>query len=613
MNCGWAGTIQQFLQLDKTAFIQQLQKHVYQEIITEKDPKWLERKSQITSWEDTFDKFKQIFQQISHLDGSLIFEYDILRGSGRRPDVVLILNGTVIVIECKRYNQISKSECIQTSLYVRDLQLYHSEIHRTNTHVIGVLFLTNHNKKELSIFPNERIYLATIHSLPLLINKIMKRPTKVFTLLQFLNGVYEPSPSVLEAARAIFNNEPLPKIKAFRSSNFSQVEETIYEIIKQAKETNSHHLVLVSGEPGSGKTYLGLKIAHNMENAVYLSGNGPLVDVLQDTLKTDTFVQDLYGFKMYFLEKGLIPHEQIIIFDEAQRAWDQEKVNQSLRRKNMTPMDLSEPDIIMEIATTNKPWSVTIGLIGEGQEIYSGEEGGLKLWNEAIANRNVIVHARHHHSLFTNAFQYFTHQHLHLNYSFRAHAALKYYEIINSLLEEKFTLTKELMKNLAKDRYYLFITRDLEKAKKVVRGLYQGDRKTVGIVCASGADLQKEVLILPPNKRNEIPPKIAKYFNCPDSIYYCSTLNYALTEFQTQGLELDMTIVHWDDDLYIMDGKWHGQHFQKGVQNKLQIKLNAYRVLLTRGRDGTIIYIPKKSLLEETWDLLKNQIGIPEL
>src|SRR5690606_8627158 len=103
------------------------------------------------------------------------------------------------------------------------------------------------------------------------------------------------------------------------------------------------------------------------------------------------------------------------------------------------------------------------------------------------------------------------------------HAALKYYEIINSLLEEKFTLTKELMKNLAKDRYYLFITRDLEKAKKVVRGLYQGDRKTVGIVCASGADLQKEVLILPPNKRNEIPPKIAKYFNCPDSIYYCST------------------------------------------------------------------------------------------
>ncbi|MCM3765629.1 DUF2075 domain-containing protein [Neobacillus niacini] len=237
---------------------------------------------------------------------------------------------------------------------------------------------------------------------------------------------------------------------------------------------------------------MGLHIAHNRKNAVYLSGNGPLVDVLQDTLNNRTFVQGLYGYKMDYLEKEIVPHEQIIIFDEAQRAWDAGKVDQSLRRKNKHPKNLSEPDIIKQIATSNKPWSVTIGLIGEGQEIYSGEEGGLKLWNTAIASKNIIVHAKHHSSLFTNASKYETHTHLHLDCSFRAHAVLNYYAIVNSLLDEKFDLTKKLAQNLAKDRYSLFVTRDLDRAKSVAKGLYKDDVKTTGAICASGADYQKE-------------------------------------------------------------------------------------------------------------------------
>ena len=131
----------------------------------------------------------------------------------------------------------------------------------------------------------------------------MKKTSKNFSLSQLLNGVYEPSPSMLEAARSIYNNEPLPNIKAVASSNFKQVQQTVYEIIKKAQATNTHHLVLVSGEPGAGKTFLGLNIAHNTKNAVYLSGNGPLVDVLQDTLKNNTFVQGLYGYKMDDPEK----------------------------------------------------------------------------------------------------------------------------------------------------------------------------------------------------------------------------------------------------------------------------------------------------------------------
>ncbi|PEV31070.1 DNA/RNA helicase domain-containing protein [Bacillus cereus] len=609
MNYGWAGTIEQFKQLDVQFFIKQLLDHVYK--TNTNDPKI---DSQKRAWIDSYNKLQDLFNRFSNLDASLIFEYEILRGGGRRPDVLLLINGYLIVLECKSYNSVSPSEYIQTSLYMRDLEHYHSAIQQSNMQVIGVLLLTNYEGERWVFQKEYQVTLSTVDGLESILKRIINK-TKVptLTLEEIIDGVYEPSPSMLEAARSILNNEPLPDIKAVSSSNFPEVQQTVRSIIEEAQRTNTHHLILVSGEPGAGKTYLGLTIAHEMKNAVYLSGNGPLVDVLQDTLKNRTFVQGLYGYKMDFLEKRMIPKEQIIIFDEAQRAWDTKKVDQSLTRKNREVQNLSEPDIIMNVTTNNKPWSVTIGLIGDGQEIYSGEEGGLALWNHAIAGKNVTVHSKHSNSIFTNAAHYRTHSQLHLNSSFRAHAALKYYKIINTLLDANFEQTKQLIHKLPKEHYQLFITRDLAKAKHTLHQLYQDDTKTVGVVCAGGADHQKEVPVLPRDKRYERPSKIAQYFNYAESQYYCRALNYSSTEFQTQGLELDMTLVHWDDDLYLQNGTWKGQHYQWGVEDPFQIKLNAYRVILTRGRDGTIIYIPPKPILDETWNLLKNHLHIPEL
>ncbi|MEK5115162.1 DNA/RNA helicase domain-containing protein [Bacillus sp. FSL R5-0677] len=609
MNYGWAGTIERFKQLDVHFFVKQLLDHVYK--TNANDPKI---DSQKRAWIDSYNKLQDLFNRFSNLDASLIFEYEILRGGGRRPDVLLLINSYLIVLECKSYNSVSPSEYIQTSLYMRDLEHYHSAIQQSNMQVIGVLLLTNYEGKRWVFQKDYQVTISTVDGLESILKRIINK-TKVPTLTieEIIDGVYEPSPSMLEAARSILNNEPLPDIKAVSSSNFPEVQQTVRSIIEEAQQTYTHHLILVSGEPGAGKTYLGLTIAHEMKNAVYLSGNGPLVDVLQDTLKNRTFVQGLYGYKMDFLEKRMIPKEQIIIFDEAQRAWDTKKVDQSLTKRNRKAQNLSEPDIIMNITTNNKPWSVTIGLIGDGQEIYSGEEGGLALWNHAIAGKNVTVHSKHPNSLFTNAAHYRTHSQLHLNSSFRAHAALKYYEIINTLLDANFEQTKQLIHHLPKEHYQLFITRDLNKAKRTLHQLYQDDTKTAGVVCAGGADRQKEVPVLPRDERYERPSKIAQYFNYPDSQYYCRALNYSSTEFQTQGLELDMTLVHWDDDLYLQNGTWRGQHYQWGVEDPFQIKLNAYRVILTRGRDGTIIYIPSKPILDETWNLLKNHLHIPEL
>lgn len=610
LNYGWAGTIEQFLHLDLQAFIVGLQNHIYK-TTTENAPKM---EAQIQAWTDSYNKLQHLFRQFPRLEASLIFEYEILRGGGRRPDVLLLINGYVIVIECKSYNTVSPAEYIQTSLYVRDLKHYHSTIQKSDLKVAGILLLTNYKGHKTAFKKKYEVTVSTIDGLVTIIKRIIQKPKlNVLSIEDIINGTYDPSPSMLEAARSIFLNEPLSNIKAIASSNFPDVQQTVRRIIQEAQNTNTHHLILVSGEPGAGKTYLGLTIAHDIKNAVYLSGNGPLVDVLQDTLKNQTFVQGLYGYKMDFLEKKMIPKEQVIIFDEAQRAWDANKVDQSLTRKNREAQRLSEPDIMMNIATLNKSWSVTIGLIGEGQEIYSGEEGGLALWNTAIAGKNITVHSKHPNTVFTKAGQYKTHTHLHLNCSFRAHAALQYYDIVNSLLDEKFEQTKSLVHHLPKDHYNLFVTRDLNRAKANLGQLYPDDTKTVGVICAGGADHQKEVPVLPRDKRYERPSKIAQYFNYPTSPYYCKTLAYSTTEFQTQGLELDLALVHWDDDLYLQNGKWKGQHFQWGVEDPFQIKLNAYRVILTRGRDGTIIYVPPKPILDETWHLLRNHLNIPEL
>lgn len=605
MNYGWKGTIKEFLQLSLHDFLQTLTSSVYGSLNSQQ---WQDEQEKIQSqqraWKDCFEKLQLILENYNDLDGWLIFEYTILRGSGRRPDVLLLLPGHVLVIECKSYNAVSTAEYLQTSLYVRDIEHYHSTVLQHSLKVTGVLLLTNHTSDALVPKNEFQVYLASQNSLHKLINGLIKRSTSnIITADQFLAGTYQPSPSMLEAARAILNNENLPRIKAIDSSNFENVYNTIQYVIEEARQTNSHHLILVSGEPGAGKTFLGLKIAHNTPNSVYLSGNGPLVEVLQDTLNNKTFVQSLYGYKRDYLQHGKTPHEQIIIFDEAQRAWDSQKMNGHL----------SEPDVIIQIAKANKPWSMIIGLIGDGQEIHLGEESGLGLWNTAIKNQGITVHAKHEHHLFSNAEHYEQHEHLHLNCSLRSHAALKYYAFVNALLDGDIESAQLLKQPLEEQRYPIFVTNDLQRATEQLQNLYTDDFKTYGFLCASGADRLKNVEVVPFGGRNVPPKPTTAYFNYPNSAYYCKNLQYAATEFQTQGLELDTAIVHWDEDLCWDGSKWRAFYTKNGAKDPLQMKLNAYRVLLTRGRDATIIYVPQKNKLQQTWHLFTQVMDIPTL
>lgn len=603
LSVGWSGTIQDFLQIDQHQFLDTLQHSIPDA-----------SDSQLRAWIDSYQCLVDLFQEVPELNAQLLFEYQLFRGGGRRPDIVLLVNDQVLVIECKSYHQISDGECIQTSLYVRDLEHYHSAIQSQHVTVSGILLLTKDNRDHVHFHESFNIFIAAKYGLLKILRRLAaKQQSPVLSIHDMLQGYYSPSPSMLEAASAIMKNEPLPRVRAIDSSNFEIIHHSLQQIIQQAKDHNEHHLVLVTGEPGAGKTYLGLRLAHEYENAVYLSGNGPLVDVLQHSLQNSTFVQRLYNYKMDYIKHGRVPHEHIIIFDEAQRAWDQNQVNSSFERSSYPAPNMSEPDIIMEIATTDKKWSVTIGLVGEGQEIYKGEEGGIALWNHALENKNVIVHGKFEATTFTHSPDIRTSETLHLDTSLRTHAAQTYSQFVIQFIQGEIEAAARLLENLDSSRFHLRITRHLEKAKYVARHLYSDDSKTVGVVCAGGADHQKQTPVLPRNERYERPSKIAQYFTVPTSDYYCKTLHYSITEFQSQGLELDFAILEWDNDFYLQNGRWTGKHFQRSVKDPLQIKRNAYRVNLTRGRDGLIIYIPEKPELEETWHTLKHVLRIKEL
>lgn len=553
---------------------------IYQQTYLEarSHPKESSTLPQIRAWQNSIKDLKEQLQPFTDVAGYVIFEYEIPRSGGRRPDVLVLLPGELLVLEFKGYDAISDAEKHQASLYVRDLSQYHSTVHSNKLHVRGAIVYSTSAKAHFKPDFEYQVYLVPNNGLSSLIQKF-KHDGICVTPEEFVQGVYQPLPSIIESARHIFNNEPLEEIRTIKSSNFDEVIENVSTIIQTAQQTNSHHLLLISGVPGAGKTFVGLTLAYDSPNAVYLSGNGPLVDVLQDALQTTTFVQALRNYKYDFMN-GLPLNEHVIIFDEAQRAWDATQ----MKGPN------SEPDVIIQIAK-QKSWSVVIGLIGEGQEIHTGEEQGIRLWNEAISGQDFIVHAKHSRAIFPNAVQYYENRNLHLNTSLRTHSALQYFRWVEAFLAGDKATYELIEQQLQEERFILKRMSSVEEAKEYVKAVYMDSNKTYGLVTSSKNRTIQQIPHSQP--RDRLKPHV-DYYNNPSSPYYCTNLQYAVTEFHSQGLELDMSIVVWGDDLDWRQNAWRFKPsaLNKHAKNPIQMKLNAYRVLLTRGRDGVIIVKP---------------------
>ena len=205
-------------------------------------------------------------------------------------------------------------------------------------------------------------------------------------------------PTLVEAARELLTKGSLRAIHRAHAATGPSLDE-ISRIVHQAAYTKSRHMILLTGVPGAGKTLVGLQTVHAKylddltvdrgsgkptAPAVFLSGNGPLVEVLQYEMRAvgdgKTFVRGVKDYVKRYSRGNAVPPEHVLVFDEAQRAFDINKARETHKSDHV----LSEPEEFIRFADRIPEWCVVVGLIGSGQKIHIGEEAGLGQWRTAV-------------------------------------------------------------------------------------------------------------------------------------------------------------------------------------------------------------------------------------
>ena len=456
---------------------------------------------------------------------------------------------------------------------------------------------------------------------------------------QWESGRYCPTPTIVEAAMALYNGHSVSDISHSDASaiNLSDTSDAVSEIIRLSKEKSYKSICFVTGVPGAGKTLVGLNIAttHINKNtelySVFLSGNGPLVAILREALARDkvkhekefghkikkneamiavkAFIQNVHNFRDECLvDSQKPPIEHVALFDEAQRAWNlQQTANFMLRRKNTPYFKLSEPEFLISCLDRHSDWAVIVCLVGGGQEINTGE-AGISEWIEALNRSYPDWHVYISSQLTDSEYgagkileevksrsNIVYKDELHLAVSMRSFRAENVSLLVKQLLDLK---TNEARTTLAdvEDKYPIVITRDLSKAKQWLKQQARGSER-YGIVVSSQAQRLKPYAI---DVKSPMDP-IHWFLDRKEDVRSSYYLEDVATEFQVQGLELDWACITWDADFrYTKDGWEHwsfvGDHWNRIRKQERQTFLkNAYRVLLTRARQGMVIVVPPGS------------------
>jgi hypothetical protein len=339
-----------------------------------------------------------------------------------------------------------------------------------------------------------------------------------------------------------------------------------------------------------------------------------------DSTRGKAFVRGVFDYvKRYSGKQDRIPPEHVLVFDEAQRAFDAEQVREKHQNTPGFSGGKSEPEHFIEFADRIPGWCVVIGLIGGGQEIHIGEEAGLGQWRKALEGSTQYaqwaVHLPNHVESIFSGSPIPTHraEALNLNTELRFHAARYLHVFVAGLLEGNPAGDNlSLAEDLEKQGLHLRITRSLEQAKDYLRERYGNDPDArFGLVASSkDKDLERFGIAndFQSTKRIKFGPWYADAENA-DGGYSCRHLRDCVTEFGAQGLELDAVLLAWGTDLTIENGKWsiaraRGYMKKSRVKSPFQLRINAYRVLMTRGRDATVVFVPPVSELDATYDYL---------
>lgn len=578
---------------------------------------------QIRAWKSSVPSLQAQCTRVSENESAAIhygaiLEYQMPDGP-HRADAVLLVSGAVLVLELKGDGNWQPAYIEQAADYARRLYWFHALCGEDNVRVHTILVSYGRKGDEIAEEWHTRTNIENLLDVVRRFDRSgCAHPIPVEKFI--LPGLCQPSLSLVQAARRFFADHALPHIKRIDMVTNTAVERIVLEI-KAAHSEKRRKLLLLSGVPGAGKTYVGLKIAHEsflddlVENrsdsekpttpAVFLSGNGPLVEVLQYELKQAggagrVFVRGVKEFVRKYSKPGSpIPPHHVLIFDEAQRAWDAEKVQVSHEDRHAS----SEPAEFVKFAEKIPSWSVVLGLIGEGQEIHVGEEAGIDLWVEAIkrtAERWIVVGPEHYRVAFqSKGVDYQSCPEMHLSQSVRFSFASGLSALAARLVADN-TDTEEMAadaKKLREQGYQIRITRDLARAKEFLWAKYRDHTEArFGLLVSSRDKHLADFGVVASSPRFFRPgPWYADPESSPSS---CRRLQETATEFAAQGLELDHTLLVWGGDFVWNSGQWSDAAAKKyrsssEVKSPLQLRRNAYRVLLTRGREGVLICVPQ--------------------
>lgn len=597
------------------------------------------RNTQSKAWEIQISVLKEVLEGF---EGELFFEFSIPR-MGSRVDVLLVIQDVIFVVEFK----VGESKYLSYDIdqvwdYALDLKNFHEPSHAAVLVPILIATEANNSFLEISTTSHNDNLINPIRSNKSDLRKAIKLSLEFLSENEIIDGEkyskgrYAPTPTIVEAALSLYNTHSVDEITRSDASakNLTDTTDVITKLIEVARKEKKKKICFVTGVPGAGKTLVGLNVAtehldhKNDEASVYLSGNGPLVQILQEALARDrvrrekekgnkltkkrarssvkTFIQNVHHYRDEYLRDKNPPVDHVAIFDEAQRAWTKKQtVSFMKRRKGENDFDESEPEFLISCLDRHEDWAVIICLVGGGQEINTGE-AGISEWLRAIKKRFTdwevyispdLTGSEYDAVESIQELEGITKVHLnkdlHLSVSMRSFRAENLSEFVKHLLDLSVEKAQRTLGNIPED-YPIVLTRDIIKAKKWLKEKARGSER-YGLVVSSQAERLKPYAVDVKSPMNPI----HWFLNDKNDVRSSYYLEQVATEFHIQGLELDWACVIWDGDLRYSDKVWDFNSFKGSKWQNIHKKerqdylVNAYRVLLTRARKGMVIVVPE--------------------
>jgi hypothetical protein len=658
-RAGYAGSIDDFLGTPVEAILGRLvERSDYAVELPQRDA-WL---AEITLLKSVLSAYRE--------RGAVYVEFAVPR-LGKRIDVLAIIDQIVFVLEFKIGEREFTSHAIdQVHDYALDLKNFHETSH--HCFIAPVLIATDADRTNPVVAmtrQQDRLLqpiTSTSESLADVIRSVLEFvDAPIIDIGEWEHGRYCPTPTIIEAATALYGGHSVADISRSDASaiNLTVTSDAISQIIAESRALSRKSICFVTGVPGAGKTLVGLNIAtQHISNesdlySVFLSGNGPLVAILREALARDkvrrereqgriakkgearsevkAFIQNVHHFRDECLvDVGRPPVEHVALFDEAQRAWNLDQTSKFMRqKKGRANFGVSEPEFLISCLDRHPDWAVIVCLVGGGQEINTGE-AGISEWIDSL--RRSFGHWHLHISSRLTDSEYTAGQviervtslpnvsfrdELHLGVSMRSFRAENVSLLVKQLLDLDADAASHTLRSVH-DRYPIVLSRSLPTAKQWLRSMGRGSER-YGIVVSSLAQRLKPHAI---DVRSPMDP-IHWFLDSKDDVRSSYYLEDVATEFHVQGLELDYACVTWDADFRHTGQGWEhwsfvGDRWNRVRKPERQIYLkNAYRVLLTRARQGMVIVVPEgdsadptrqSSYYDATYDYLRS-IGIEVL